>query len=45
MRAAVVAYAAGALTELLARRFPLSEVAAAREAAEGRAVGKVLVVP
>lgn len=39
------ALAAGALTELPAHRFPLSEIAAAHEAAEGRAVGKVLVTP
>jgi NADPH:quinone reductase len=39
------AVAAGALTELPARRFPLSEPAAAHEAAEGHAVGKVLVIP
>ena len=35
----------GALTELPIRRFPLSEVAAAHEAAESGAVGKVIVVP
>ena len=35
----------GALTELPIRRFPLSEVAAAHEAAESGAVGKVVVVP
>ncbi len=35
----------GALTELPVRRFPLSEVAAAHEAAEGHAIGKVLVIP
>lgn len=39
------ALAAGALTELPPHRFPLSEIAAAHEAAEGRAVGKVLVTP
>jgi NADPH:quinone reductase len=39
------AVTAGALTELPAHRFPLSEVAAAHEAAEGHAVGKVLVTP
>lgn len=37
------AVAAGALTELPAHRFPLTEVAAAQEAVEGGAVGKVLV--
>jgi NADPH:quinone reductase-like Zn-dependent oxidoreductase len=35
----------GALTELPARRFPLSEVVRAHEAAEGGAVGKVIVTP
>ena len=39
------ALAAGALTELPVHRFPLSEVAAAHEAAEGGATGKVLVIP
>jgi NADPH2:quinone reductase len=39
------ALAAGALTELPIRRFPLSEVAAAHEAAEGGAVGKMIVTP
>jgi NADPH:quinone reductase len=39
------ALTAGALTELPVHRFPLSEVAAAHEAAEGHAVGKVLVTP
>lgn len=39
------ALAAGALTELPAHRFPLSDIAAAHEAAEARAVGKVLVTP
>lgn len=37
------AVAAGALTELPLLRFPLSEVAAAHEAVEGGAVGKVIV--
>jgi NADPH:quinone reductase len=35
----------GALTELPAHRFPLSEVVRAHEAAERGAVGKVIVVP
>jgi NADPH:quinone reductase-like Zn-dependent oxidoreductase len=35
----------GALTELPAHRFPLSEVVRAHEAAEGGAVGKVVVTP
>jgi NADPH:quinone reductase len=39
------ALAAGALTELPAHRFPLAEAAAGHEAAEGHAVGKVLVIP
>ncbi|HLI38953.1 MAG TPA: NADPH:quinone reductase [Streptosporangiaceae bacterium] len=39
------AVAAGALTELPVHRFPLSEIAAAHEAAEGGAVGKVIVTP
>jgi NADPH2:quinone reductase len=39
------AVSAGALTELPTRRFPLEEVAAAHEAAEGGAVGKVIVTP
>ena len=39
------ALAAGALTELPIRRFPLSEIAAAHEAAERGAVGKVIVTP
>jgi NADPH2:quinone reductase len=39
------AVTAGALTELPAHRFPLSEIAAAHEAAEGGAVGKVIVTP
>lgn len=39
------AVTAGALTELPVHRFGLSEVAAAHEAAESHAVGKVLVTP
>jgi NADPH:quinone reductase len=39
------ALAAGALTELPIHRFPLAEVVAAHEAAEGGAVGKVIVTP
>ena len=39
------ALTAGALTELPVRRFPLGEIAAAHEAAEGGAVGKVIVTP
>lgn len=39
------AVAAGALTELPAHRFPLSEIAAAHEAAERGAVGKVILTP
>ena len=39
------AVAAGALTELPVLRFPLTEVAAAHEACEGGAVGKVIVAP
>lgn len=39
------ALTAGALTELPVHRFPLGEVAAAHEAAEGHAIGKVLVIP
>jgi NADPH:quinone reductase len=39
------ALAAGALTELPATKFPLEEVAAAHEAVEAGAVGKVLVIP
>jgi NADPH:quinone reductase len=35
----------GALTELPVHRFPLSEIAAAHEAAESGAVGKVIVIP
>jgi NADPH2:quinone reductase len=37
------ALAAGALTELPSHRFPLDEIAAAQEAVEASAVGKVLV--
>src|SRR5579875_1755364 len=39
------AVTAGALTELPAHRFPLSEIASAHEAAEGGAIGKVIVNP
>ena len=39
------ALAAGALTELPATRFPLAEIAAAHEAVEAGALGKVLVIP
>jgi NADPH2:quinone reductase len=39
------ALTAGALTELPVHRFPLSQIAAAHEAAEGGAVGKVIVTP
>jgi NADPH2:quinone reductase len=39
------ALAAGALTELPAHRFALTEIAAAQEAAESGAVGKVIVTP
>jgi NADPH:quinone reductase len=39
------ALTAGALTELPVHRFPLREIAAAHEAAEGGAVGKVIVTP
>jgi NADPH:quinone reductase len=35
----------GALTELPSRRFPLSSIVAAHEAAEAGAVGKVFVIP
>jgi NADPH2:quinone reductase len=37
------ALGAGSLTELPVHRFPLEEIAAAHEAVEGRAVGKVLI--
>ena len=39
------ALAAGALTELPVTTFPLDQIAAAQDAVEGGAVGKVLVVP
>ncbi|HEY7265823.1 MAG TPA: alcohol dehydrogenase catalytic domain-containing protein [Trebonia sp.] len=39
------ALAVGALTELPAHRFALTEIAAAQEAAESGAVGKVIVIP
>jgi NADPH:quinone reductase len=39
------ALADGALTELPVTKFPLDEIAAAQEAVESSAVGKVLVVP
>ena len=39
------ALAAGELTGLPVRTFPLAEIAAAHEAAEGGAVGKVIVTP
>jgi NADPH:quinone reductase len=39
------ALADGDLTELPVHRFPLSDIAAAHQAVEGGAVGKVLVVP
>jgi NADPH:quinone reductase len=39
------ALADGALTELPVTRFPLDEIAAAQDAVEGGAVGKVLVIP
>jgi NADPH2:quinone reductase len=39
------ALSAGALTELPVIRFPLDEIAAAHEAVEAGAVGKVIVVP
>jgi NADPH2:quinone reductase len=39
------ALTAGELTELPVRVFPLDEIAAAHEAAEGGAVGKVIVTP
>ncbi len=39
------ALAEGVLTELPERRFPLSEIVAAHEAAEAGPVGKVLVIP
>jgi NADPH:quinone reductase len=39
------ALAAGELTGLPVRKFPLADIAAAHEAAEGGAVGKVIVTP
>jgi NADPH:quinone reductase len=39
------ALAGGALTELPVTKFPLDEIAAAHDAVEGGAVGKVLVIP
>jgi NADPH:quinone reductase len=39
------ALAAGALTELPVTKFPLDEIAAAQDAVESAAVGKVLVIP
>lgn len=39
------AVAAGALTELPAHRFPLTDIAAAHEASEAGAVGKVIITP
>jgi NADPH:quinone reductase len=39
------ALADGALTELPATKFPLDEIAAAQDAVENAAVGKVLVIP
>ena len=39
------ALASGALTELPVHKFSLDDIAAAHDAVEGRAVGKVLVVP
>jgi NADPH:quinone reductase len=39
------ALAAGALTELPVRRFPLSEIAGAHEAVEAGVTGKVIVSP
>jgi NADPH2:quinone reductase len=39
------ALADGALTELPGTKFPLDEIAAAQDAVEGGAVGKVLVIP
>jgi NADPH2:quinone reductase len=35
----------GALTELPVTRFPLEEIAAAQDAVQAGAVGKVLVIP
>ena len=39
------ALTAGDLTELPVRKYPLSDVAAAHQAAESGAVGKVIVTP
>ncbi len=39
------ALADGALTELPVTRFPLAEIAAAHDAVQAGAVGKVLVIP
>jgi NADPH:quinone reductase len=39
------ALADGALTELPVTKFPLDEIAAAQDAVESGAVGKVLVIP
>jgi NADPH2:quinone reductase len=39
------ALAAGDLTGLTVHRYPLADIAAAHEAAEGGAVGKVIVTP
>ena len=39
------ALASGALTELPAHKFGLDDIAAAHEAVQGGAVGKVFVVP
>jgi NADPH2:quinone reductase len=39
------ALSAGALTELPVHKFGLDDIAAAHDAVEGGAVGKVLVVP
>ena len=39
------ALAAGELTSLPVRKFPLTEIAAAHEAAESGVVGKVVVTP
>jgi NADPH2:quinone reductase len=39
------ALTAGELTSLPVRKYPLSDIAAAHQAAEGGAVGKVIVTP
>jgi len=44
-RDVAAALAAGALTELPVIRFPLEQIAAAQDAVEAGAVGKVLVIP